>query len=87
MNIQAIISQLEKALKTKDDKELRLRVEILLEFLRDTAPPVQPVQPIEHSQPLQTFDYAPIPNPTAEETKPAVNKITTLREYKRPKGT
>lgn len=35
---QTIIKQLEKALECKDDKELRLRVEVLLDMIKDQTP-------------------------------------------------
>lgn len=51
-----IIAQLEKALKCKEDKELRLRVEVLVDILKDQQPrPVpqssQPVLPATPAQP------------------------------------
>lgn len=33
-----VIKQLEKALECKDDKELRLRVEVLLDILKEQSP-------------------------------------------------
>ena len=53
---QVIISQLEKALKCKDDKELRLRVEVLVDMLKEAPEPIKlpvnlpsqsPVQPLQ----------------------------------------
>jgi hypothetical protein len=50
---QVIINQLEKALKCKDDKELRLRVEVLLDMLKEETP-----------RPTYIPVSQPIPNPT-----------------------
>ena len=42
MHLQAIINQLEKALESDKADELRMRVEVLLEFLKDIPTPAQP---------------------------------------------
>lgn len=56
MNTDAIIKQLEKALNKKDDKELRLRVEVLVDILKESkrpfAPPIQPILP-RYEEPSQ----------------------------------
>lgn len=63
-----VIKQLEKALECKDDKELRLRVEVLLDILKE-----QPERPFVPSQqptiPLPIWykkddDPKPVPMPT-----------------------
>lgn len=38
MNSDAIIKQLKKALACKDDKELRLRVEVIVDLMEETKP-------------------------------------------------
>lgn len=63
-----VIKQLEKALECKDDKELRLRVEVLLDILKE-----QPERPFVPSQQPTTpppiwykkdDSHKPIPMPT-----------------------
>ena len=79
-----IITQLEKALKSKEDKELRLRVEVLLDMLKDQQP--KPV--------AQSSQYAPsaLPQQTTQ-TQPQVNGAGAIVSngeqinYTRPKGT
>lgn len=83
-----IIRQLEKALECKDDKELRLRVEVLLDMIKEQQPqpmyiPQQPAQPVQ--QPVQ---------PVSGSSSPRVNgagAISSMNseqiQYKRPKGT
>lgn len=83
-----IIRQLEKALECKDDKELRLRVEVLLDMIKEQQPqpmyiPQQPAQPVQ--QPTQ---------PVSGSSSPRVNgagAISSMNseqiQYKRPKGT
>lgn len=56
MNTDAIIKQLEKALSKKDDKELRLRVEVLVDMLKETRPSI-PVQPVHYEEPLPQTPY------------------------------
>lgn len=57
MNPATIIKQLEKALECKDDKELRLRVEVLLDVVKEeeesrprgfTMPETRPVYPLNN---------------------------------------
>lgn len=87
------IKQLEKALECKDDKELRMRVEVLLDFLKEGASPYIPptIQPTQPVQPLQ-----PIPNPTSSTAKkskaPRPNSAGAIVggeqiTYSRPAGT
>ena len=62
MNPATIIKQLEKALECKDDNELRLRVEVLVDILKETPrslpsiSPVQPVQPLNIPTTYETFN-------------------------------
>lgn len=44
-----IIAQLEKALEAKDEKEMRIRIEVLLDFLKDQ--PVVVPNPLPSSSP------------------------------------
>lgn len=78
-----VIAQLEKALKCKDDKELRLRVEVLVDILKDQQPRPIP-QPAQSSQ--------PVPSTLPQQT-PQVNGAGAIVSngeqinYTRPKGT
>lgn len=100
MNTDAIIKQLEKALAKKDDKELRLRVEVLVEILKESRPAPLPPLPSLPSQspvvPLPTYyDNTPTLKPPYEVTAGS-NRINGAGpivgggeqiNYKRPKGT
>lgn len=87
MNTDAIIKQLEKALNKKDDKELRLRVEVLVDILKENRMPIQPIQPIQ-----PRFDNTPIPKPTVT-AQPKINGPGAIVgggeqiNYKRPPNT
>lgn len=89
-----IIKQLEKALSSKDDKELRLRVEVLLDMIKEQQPAPYIPQPMP--QPIQTtYDEKLLTPPTVTgSSSPKVNGagsiVSTSSEqinYKRPKGT
>ena len=89
-----IIKQLEKALESKDDSELRLRVEVLLDMIKDQTPPQIIPQPMP--QPVQTtYDDKLLTLPTVSgSSSPRVNgagSISSINseqiQYKRPKGT
>lgn len=92
---QTIIKQLEKALECEDDKELRLRVEVLVDMIKDQTPPqIIPPQPI--SQPIQTiYDDKLLAPPTVTgSSSTRVNgsgSISSVNSeqinYTRPKGT
>ena len=56
MDSKSIIKQLEKALE-KDDKELRLRVEVLVDMIKES-------QPISPNIPPISPQYPTIPQPT-----------------------
>ena len=83
-----IIRQLEKALECKDDKELRLRVEVLLDMIKEQQPqpmyiPQQPVQPVQ--QPVQPVSGSSSPR---ENGAGAISSMNSEQiQYKRPKGT
>lgn len=85
-----IITQLEKALKSKDDKELRLRVEVLLDMLKDQQPRPMP-QPVQSSQSVPSA--LPQQTPQIQQTSPKVNGAGAIVSngeqinYTRPKGT
>lgn len=86
MNTDAIIKQLEKALSKKDDKELRLRVEVLVDMLKETRPSI-PVQPVRYEEPLSQTPY----KVTSQSNKingagPIVGGGEQIT-YQRPKGT
>ena len=86
MNTQTIIKQLEKALECKDDKELRLRIEVLADVMKESVPIVQP-QPI---QPVQSIQPAKITGKKGNQVKGA-GSITSFDSeqisYTRPAGT
>lgn len=98
MNTDAIIKQLEKALSKKDDKELRLRVEVLVDMLKESRPliPTPMSVPTQPATPLQPYyDNTPTLKPPYEVTSSS-NKINGAGPivgggeqitYKRPKGT
>lgn len=62
MDNNVVIKQLEKALECKDDKELRMRIEVLVDILKETPrnlpsiSPVQPVQPLNIPTTYETFN-------------------------------
>ena len=94
MNTDAIIKQLEKALSKKDDKELRLRVEVLVDMLKETRSvpvlsqtPATPLQPYYESTPTLKPPY----KVTSQSNKingagPIVGGGEQIT-YQRPKGT
>lgn len=91
MNTDAIIKQLEKALNKKDDKELRLRVEVLVDILKESKarpiiPPSQPIPP-RYEEPSLEPPY----KVTSQSNKingagPIVGGGEQIN-YSRPKGT
>ena len=97
MNTDAIIKQLEKALSKKDDKELRLRVEVLVDILKESKRPVPtpmsvPAQPIlpRYEEPSQPSLQPPY-KVTSQSNKingagPIVGGGEQIN-YSRPKGT
>lgn len=102
MNTDAIIKQLEKALAKKDDKELRLRVEVLVDILKESRnitplPPLPSLPSQSPITPLPTYyetDPPKVPQPTVTSKQPKINgpgAITSVNSeqinYKRPKGT
>lgn len=96
MNTDAIIKMLEKALAKKDDKELRLRVEVLVEVLKEAKPTPLPVLTPQPATPLKPYyDNTPTLTPPYEVTAqtPKVSGPGAIVgggeqiNYKRPKGT
>lgn len=97
MNTDAIIKQLEKALNKKDDKELRLRVEVLVDILKESKRPVPtpmsvPTQPVlpRYEEPSQPSLQPPY-KVTSQSNKingagPIVGGGEQIT-YQRPKGT
>lgn len=94
MNTDAIIKQLKKALACKDDKELRLRVEVIVDMMEEVGarsfPQTFP-QPTTQAQQMPT-----IPNGSYTVSGQAGNKVkgagpisslgTEQINYSRPKG-
>lgn len=93
METKSIIKQLEKALACKEDKELRLRVEVLVDMLKDA--PVENVAPAPYipAQPtplLTYYENSPMPKPgkvTSKIKGPGVIVGGEQINYTRPKGT
>lgn len=99
----AIINQLEKALKCKDDKELRIRIEVLLDMLKEESPRptyIPTSQPI--TNPKVTYESEPpkvggeipkayrVPKQMKEPTVKGTGPIVSNSEqvtYFRPAGT
>ena len=90
-----IISQLEKALECDDDKELRLRVEVLLDVIKDQRPsfPAPQTFPQVSPQGLANNSTYFENKPTLTNNPPKINgpgAIVSTGEqinYKRPAGT
>lgn len=93
-----IISQLEKALECDDDKELRLRVEVLLDVIKDQRPSFPQVTPQTFPQgypqePAKITSTYFKNEPTLTNNPPKINgpgAIVSTGEqinYKRPEGT
>lgn len=90
-----IISQLEKALECDDDKELRLRVEVLLDVIKDQRPSFPTPQTFPQVSPQgQANNSTYFENkPTLTNNPPKINgsgAIVSTGEqinYKRPAGT
>lgn len=85
MDKQTIIKQLEKALSCKEDKEMRLRVEVLVDILKNTQPAQLGPAPAQAAQPtaLQGANAAPI------DTTPryTMSRNGEQLNYSRPAGT
>ena len=94
-----IISQLEKALECDDDKELRLRVEVLLDVIKDQRPSFPTPQTFPQTFPQTSPQeqrnnstyFESIPNPTSNSPKingpGAIVSTGEQINYKRPAGT
>lgn len=92
-----VIKQLEKALECKDDKELRLRVEVLLDILKEQ--PERPVIPSQQPIPPSPtwYEVGDVPKPAAKITGKkngqvrGAGSITSFDSeqinYSRPAGT
>lgn len=87
-----VIKQLEKALECKDDKELRLRVEVLLDVLKESGEMRAPIR-TQYEQP-----FKPVPMPTGPKITGKMSNqvrgagsITSIDSeqitYQRPVGT
>lgn len=77
-----IIKQLEKALECKDDKELRLRVEVLLDIVKSN----QPVQIQPQVQPLIRPQEPHLAQPQVKGVGAIVSNGEEIT-YTRPEGT
>ena len=90
-----IVTQLEKALECKDDKELRLRVEVLLDIIKESRPAQTPTFPqtFPQPQPLPQPTYYEANKITVETKQPKINGAGAILSkgeqinYTRPKGT
>lgn len=89
------IKQLEKALECKDDKELRLRVEVLLDFLKDQQSRTFVPQTPQIAQPTYFDTNSPkVAQPTVSTKQPKITGAGAISSanseqinYTRPKGT
>ena len=63
MDSKSIIKQLEKALE-KDDKELRLRVEVLVDMIKESQPISPNIPPISPLSPPNVPQWPRVPEPT-----------------------
>ena len=94
MNNASIVTQLEKALKSKDDKELRLRIEVLLDIMKETSTTFVPQTP-QIIQPTYFDTNSPkIAQPTVSTKQPKITGPGAISSanseqinYTRPKGT
>lgn len=91
-----IISQLEKALECDDDKELRLRVEVLLDVIKDQRPSLITPQTFPQGFPQKPAEITSTyfkNEPTLTNNPPKINgpgAIVSTGEqinYKRPPNT
>ena len=90
-----IISQLEKALECDDDKELRLRVEVLLDVIKDQRPSFPTPQTFPQTFPQEQRNnstyFENIPNPTSNSPKingpGAIVSTGEQINYRRPPNT
>lgn len=89
MDVKTVIKQLRKALDAKDDKELRLRVEVLADVLEESQPapltlPIQPryEEPVQQAQP-GTFRSPRVKGPSGPGAIIGGEQLT----YRRPPNT
>lgn len=93
-----IVTQLEKALECKDDKELRLRVEVLLDIIKESRPAQTPTFPQTFPQgfpqePAKITSTYFENKPTLTNNPPKINGAGAILSkgeqinYTRPKGT
>lgn len=61
METKAIIKQLEKALQCKEDKELRLRIEVLVDMLKEIPEPLVPPVSLPSASPSSQGQTPPLP--------------------------
>lgn len=92
MNTDAITKQLEKALKEKDDKVMRIRIEVLLDMLKESRAPTFPVIPQPTGQQSVQQPILPRYEEPTRVTSPKVVGSGPIvggeqLTYKRPKGT
>lgn len=94
MDQEAILKQLEKALAKKDDKELRLRVEVLVDILKESKPrfqsPIipQPSQSLSPTTPILPREDVPTKSSPRVNGVGAISSVNSEQiNYKRPKGT
>lgn len=87
MDVKTVIKQLRKALDAKDDKELRLRVEVLADMLEETqpAPLTLPIQP-RYEDPVQPNVYRS-PARSKGPSGPGAILGGEQLTYRRPAGT
>lgn len=89
MDSQTIIKQLKKALSCKDDKEMRMRVEVVVDVLEQTSAPTTtfpaiPSPTVQVAAPTQAL-AGTTPNSTTP--KFTMSKNGEQLNYERPAGT
>ena len=84
-----IIKQLDKALEAKDEKELRIRIEVLKDFLENSPEPITPspiAVPTFPTQPLRPLSEPYLETPPGKETFPGKPTPVTSQDKQVRKG-
>lgn len=88
-----VVSQLEKALACDDDNELRLRIEVLLDIIKDQKQQSFPQGFPQGSQQAEAPRAYQLPTEPVEMKQPRINGPGAIVsggehiQYKRPEGT
>ena len=82
METKAIIKQLEKALQCKEDKELRLRIEVLVDMLKEIPEPLTPPVSLPSASPSSQGPTVPLPYHYETTPKLPVKPTVTMSDNK-----